>query len=209
MFSLIRNHTKLLNLKSGKITSTIIEIIGNLIILFSEARGKFKELKARGFEYSKEPPKFSQNRFIEKHFMKSSRVHKDTPGHKKIEKFWSIRNKFLFQFFSPDSLEKFIKIRDNLTGSNWCGCSWCHQRIWIDRWSEENATFDAFLCDDSNSANATWAAIMEHCVENCFLHKLNAVFLLHVLFVVLANESIDEWTSGAADCATLTDHHPT
>lgn len=86
-------------------------------------------------------------------------------------------------------------------------CCWSHHRVRIDWWSEENATFDAVLRDDADSADSAGASIMEHGVEHRLLDELNAGFLLHVLLVVFADETIDERTAGASDCATLTNHH--
>lgn len=102
-----------------------------------------------------------------------------------------------------------IKNIENLAGSETCRSCRGDKGISIQRRCEEDTTFNAVLCDDSDTANTAGASIMEHCVENCLLDELNAGFLLHVLFVVLANEAIDEGASGAADCAALTDHHAT
>lgn len=97
----------------------------------------------------------------------------------------------------------------NSAGSETCGSDRGAKWILIQRWGEEDATFDAFLVDDSDAADSAGASVVEHCVENCFLHELNASFLLHFLLEVLADEAVDERAAGAADCAALTDHHAT
>lgn len=106
--------------------------------------------------------------------------------------------------FLGNLYKKFKRL--SLAGGDGCAGR-CHQRVLVERWGEEDATLDALLGDDSDAANAAGASVVEHRVENSLLDELDAVLLLHLLLVVLADEAVDERAARAADCAALTDHH--
>lgn len=94
---------------------------------------------------------------------------------------------------------------------HWCRwvCNGSTDWNTTNRRSEENSAFNAIFGDDPNSAHSSRTSVVVHGVKHGFLHKLNTLFLGHILSIVLANVSVDVRASRASNSASLTDQHTT